>query len=84
MHKAALTAILVAAFASLPALAQPGAAPQAKPQDDAKKLQQTKERLLKALDQRIDRLQKVRSCVSDAKDNESLRACRPPRERGAK
>ncbi len=83
MHKTALAAILVAAVSSL-ALAQQGAAPSAKPQDDSQKFDQTKARLLKTLDQRVDRLQKLRSCVNDAKDAEALRACRPPRERGGK
>ncbi len=84
MPRTALAVILVAVFASHPAFAQQGAAPQAKPQDDSQKFDQTKARLLKNLDQRIDRLQKLRSCVNDAKDSDALRACRPPRQKGGK
>ncbi len=85
MRKASIAFILISALVSLPAFAQQGApSPSAPPKDDAQRFAQTKERLLKALDARIDRLQKSRSCVNDAKDADALRACRPQPQKGAR
>ena len=78
MNKAGFV-FLFSMLASLPVQAQQGAAQPTQPGGDAgqQKFQQTKERLLKALDQRIDRLQKAKSCAEQAQDAQALRACRP-------
>ena len=79
-----LTAIaacsLALALPFVPASAQQPAPADPPSKADPQRFAQTKQRLQERIQQRIDDLQKNKSCVDQAQDEAALRACFPRRQ----
>ncbi len=78
MKKALCAALAIFVYATV--LADQGQKQPGQTGDQAQKFQEYKQRMLDHMDKKIAALQKARSCVAQAQDKESFKACRPEHE----